>query len=81
MKDDGYCGFSCGDKLKIVQEVCDEIKLFSKHNPEYSLVMLGKVMEVVYKTRAELMKMEEIDWEAQMQKIKVIPDPFYGEKQ
>ena len=67
---DNYCGFSCGDKLKQIQEVCDEIKSFSEHNPEYSLVMLGKIMEVVYKTRAELMNMEEVDWEAQMERIK-----------
>jgi hypothetical protein len=70
MNDDHYCGFSCGDQLKKVEEVCNEIVSFSKHNPEYALVMVGKVMEVVYKTRANLIKMEEVDWEAQMQKIK-----------
>lgn len=71
MNDDNYCGFSCGDKLKQIQDVCNEVKSFSKYNPEYSLVMLGKIMEVVYKTRAELMNMEEIDWEAQMESIRV----------
>jgi hypothetical protein len=65
---DHYCGFSCGDQIKKAEEICNEIKAFSQYNPEYSLVMLGKVMEVIYKTRTELIRMQtgvEIDrqWE------------------
>lgn len=70
MNEDSYCGFSCGDQLKKVQEVCNEVAAFSKVNPEYALVMLGKIMEVVYNTRAALLKMEEKDWLAQMERIR-----------
>ncbi len=51
-----YCGFSCGMAKDKVQEVLDEIVEFSHYNPEYSLVMLGKIMEMVYETRKELAK-------------------------
>jgi hypothetical protein len=56
---DNYCGFSCSDILQKIQEVCDEIKEFSNYNPEYSLVMLGKVMEKVYETRNNLSRMKQ----------------------
>jgi hypothetical protein len=55
---DSYCGFSCGNVLDQVRDICNEVKAFSEYNPEYSLVMLGKIMEIAYETRQGLLRMK-----------------------
>ena len=49
-----YCGFVCGFALEDIQKVLDEIKDFSKYNPEFADEMLQKIMHKVVDTRAEL---------------------------
>ena len=51
---DNYCGFACGFALEDIQKVLDEIKDFSKYNPEFADEMLQKIMHKVVDTRAEL---------------------------
>ena len=47
-EDDDYCGFACGDIIARQQQILDDINDFSQYNPEYALVMIGKIMEMVY---------------------------------
>jgi hypothetical protein len=49
-----YCGFVCGFALEDIQKVLDEIKDFSKYNPEFADEMLQKIIHRVVDTRAEL---------------------------
>jgi hypothetical protein len=44
----------CGFALEDIQKVLDEIKDFSKYNPEFADEMLQKIMHKVVDTRAEL---------------------------
>jgi hypothetical protein len=52
-----YCGFVCGFALEDIQKVLDEIKDFSKYNPEFARVMLDKIIKKVDETRTELAPM------------------------
>jgi hypothetical protein len=49
-----YCGFVCGYALDDIQKVLDEIKDFSNYNPEFAREMLGKIIQKVTETRAQL---------------------------
>jgi proteasome lid subunit RPN8/RPN11 len=49
-----YCGFVCGFALEDIQKVLDEIKEFSEYNPEFAREMLGKIIQKVTETRAQL---------------------------
>jgi hypothetical protein len=42
-----YCGFVCSDILERQQEILDEIEEFSKVNPEFALVMKGKIQKMI----------------------------------
>jgi hypothetical protein len=55
-----YCGFVCGFALEDIQKVLDEIKDFSKYNPEFADEMLQKIMHKVVDTRAELAPQKEV---------------------
>ena len=52
-ENDNYCDFSC-DGIKEQQKMLDEIIDFSKYNPEYGLVMVGEIMEMVYYPKDKL---------------------------
>ena len=52
--DQEYCGFVCGFALEDIQKVLDEIKDFSQYNPEFAREMLGKIIQKVSETRAQL---------------------------
>ena len=47
-ENDNYCGYSCDGALQEEQRILDEVIDFSKHNPQYALVVLGKLMDIVY---------------------------------
>ncbi len=51
---DDYCGFLCSEIIERQQEIINDIKEFSKVNPEFSLVMLGRITEMSYNARLEL---------------------------
>ena len=55
-EDDSYCGYSCTEKKAKLQEIIDETVDFSKFNPEWGLIMLGKFMEMIYDARLKLNK-------------------------
>jgi hypothetical protein len=44
----------CGFALEDIQKALDEIKDFSQYNPEFAREMLGKIIQKVSDTRAEL---------------------------
>jgi hypothetical protein len=44
----------CGFALEDIQKVLDEIKDFSNYNPEFAREMLGKIIQKVTETRAQL---------------------------
>jgi len=54
-----YCGFSCSDIKEKQQVIIDELLDFNKYNPEYSLVMLGKLIEMLYESRNKMIRMEQ----------------------
>lgn len=56
--DSKFCGYSCSDAKNRQQELIDELIDFSKYNPEYSIVMLGKLIEMLYEARNDLIKMK-----------------------
>ena len=58
-KDDNYCGFVCGDIIERQQQILDEIKDFSKVNPEFSLVMIGKIMEMVFYGKDKISQLKQ----------------------
>lgn len=43
MRDEHYCGFVCGDVMDEQEHILDEIRKFGNYNPEFALVMLGKL--------------------------------------
>jgi hypothetical protein len=55
---DDYCGFSCEDIKKKQQDIIDEILDFNKYNPEYSMIMIGKLIEMLYESRQNMIRMK-----------------------
>jgi hypothetical protein len=55
---DDFCGFSCSDIKEKQQGIIDELLDFNKYNPEYSLVMLGKLIEMLYESRNQMIRMQ-----------------------
>lgn len=56
IEEEAYCGFVCSAFLERHHELIEEVKDFSKHNKEFALVMLGKMIEEAFNTRMELGK-------------------------
>ena len=57
--DKEFCGYVCSDALERQQKLLDEVVEFSKVNPEWALIMLGKFMDLVYETRMKLPEKRE----------------------
>ena len=55
-KDDNYCGYSCSAEKEEIQKVINRTIEFSKINPEWGLIMLGKFTEMIYDARLKLSK-------------------------
>ena len=55
-QDDNFCGYSCTSEKEEIQKVIDRTIEFSKINPEWGLIMLGKFMEIIYNARLDLSK-------------------------
>lgn len=53
-ENDDYCGFLCAEIIERQQEIIDDIKKFSEVNPEFALVMLGRITEMSYDARLSL---------------------------
>lgn len=53
-ENDDYCGFLCSDIIERQQAILDDIKKFSEVNPEFALVMLGRITEMSYDARLAL---------------------------
>lgn len=53
---DDFCGYSCTSEKEEIQKVIDRTVEFSKINPEWGLIMLGKFMEMIYDARLNLSK-------------------------
>lgn len=53
---DDFCGYSCTGEKEEIQKVIDRTIEFSKINPEWGLIMLGKFMEMIYDARLNLSK-------------------------
>ena len=53
-QDDNFCGYSCTAEKEKLQEIIDQTIEFSKINPEWGLIMLGKFMEMIYDARLKL---------------------------
>lgn len=60
-ENDNFCGYSCSAQKEKLQEIIDETVSFSKINPEWGLIMLGKFMEMVYDARLKL-STEQSKW-------------------
>jgi hypothetical protein len=54
-----HCGFSCQDIKDKQQAIIEELLDFNKYNPEYSMVMLGKLMEMLYESRQGMIRMQQ----------------------
>ena len=55
-KDDNYCGYSCSAEKEEIQKVINRTIEFSKINPEWGLIILGKFTEMIYDARLKLSK-------------------------
>ena len=49
-----YCGFSCDSLLRAQKRILQRILEFNEYNPEYSVVMLGKCIEILYNGRNDM---------------------------
>lgn len=53
-ENDTYCGFLCSDIIERQQAIIDDIKDFASYNPEFALVMFGRITEMSYNATLEL---------------------------
>lgn len=53
-ENDPYCGYACGSAKEDQQRIIDELIDFSRQDPEYAVIMLGKLMEMLYEARNKL---------------------------
>ena len=56
MTQEAYCGFLCSEILERQQEIANEVKDFSKYNPEFAKVMLRKLMDVLHDANGSIDK-------------------------
>lgn len=54
-----YCGFSCSSIKEKQQQIIDELLDFNKYNPEYSMIMMAKLMEMLYESRNQMIRMKQ----------------------
>jgi hypothetical protein len=53
-EEDGYCGFLCQDVIDKQQEIIDELKEFSQHNPEFAIEMTQRIISMCMQARVDL---------------------------
>jgi hypothetical protein len=49
-----YCGFVCSDAIDSQQQIIDEIMLLSNYNHDFSLEMIHKLTEMLWKAEKEI---------------------------
>lgn len=76
-EDDNFCGYSCTSEKEEIQKIIDRTVEFSKINPEWGLIMLGKFMEMIYDARLNLSQ-EQIQWKNEEAKLKLAGDFIVG---
>jgi hypothetical protein len=56
-----YCGFSCEALLRKQKRIVDNILDFNKYNPEFSMVMIGECMRLLYEARNQMVEMKQAE--------------------
>ena len=51
---DDYCGFLCSEIIDRQEAIINDIYEFAKVNPEFALVMLGKIVEKTHDAKMYL---------------------------